>query len=43
MGLTKTVYNPAAIKAAQKTSEEALKKKQVREGVNEKLLQFSCQ
>lgn len=31
MGLTKTVYNPAALKAAQKTSEEALKKKQVRE------------
>ncbi len=30
MGLTKTVYNPAALKAAQKTSEEALKKKQVR-------------
>lgn len=29
MGLTKTVYNPAALKAAQKTSEEALKKKQV--------------
>uniref|UniRef100_A0A672IN77 RNA binding motif protein 26 n=1 Tax=Salarias fasciatus TaxID=181472 RepID=A0A672IN77_SALFA len=28
MGLTKTVYNPAALKAAQKTSEEALKKKQ---------------
>lgn len=31
MGLTKTVYNPAAMKAAQKSSEEALKKKQVRE------------
>ena len=31
MGLTKTVYNPAALKAAQKTSEEALKKKQVGE------------
>lgn len=31
MGLTKTVYNPAALKAAQKNSEEALKKKQVRE------------
>lgn len=30
MGLTKTVYNPAALKAAQKTSEETLKKKQVR-------------
>lgn len=30
IGLTKTVYNPAALKAAQKTSEEALKKKQVR-------------
>lgn len=30
VGLTKTVYNPAALKAAQKTSEEALKKKQVR-------------
>ena len=30
MGLTKTVYNPVALKAAQKTSEEALKKKQVR-------------
>ncbi|XP_034436674.1 RNA-binding protein 26 isoform X1 [Hippoglossus hippoglossus] len=28
MGLTKTVYNPVALKAAQKTSEEALKKKQ---------------
>uniref|UniRef100_A0A8C4EZS7 RNA binding motif protein 26 n=1 Tax=Dicentrarchus labrax TaxID=13489 RepID=A0A8C4EZS7_DICLA len=28
MGLTKTVYNPAALKAAQKNSEEALKKKQ---------------
>ncbi|CAN9507217.1 unnamed protein product [Ophioblennius macclurei] len=28
MGLTKTVYNPAALKAAQKSSEEALKKKQ---------------
>uniref|UniRef100_A0A3Q3XDI6 Uncharacterized protein n=1 Tax=Mola mola TaxID=94237 RepID=A0A3Q3XDI6_MOLML len=28
MGLTKTVYNPAAMKAAQKSSEEALKKKQ---------------
>ncbi|XP_040893291.1 RNA-binding protein 26 isoform X2 [Toxotes jaculatrix] len=28
MGLTKTVYNPAALKVAQKTSEEALKKKQ---------------
>lgn len=28
IGLTKTVYNPAALKAAQKTSEEALKKKQ---------------
>uniref|UniRef100_A0A3Q1GNA2 RNA binding motif protein 26 n=1 Tax=Acanthochromis polyacanthus TaxID=80966 RepID=A0A3Q1GNA2_9TELE len=28
MGLTKTVYNPAALKAAQRTSEEALKKKQ---------------
>ncbi|KAF7212295.1 RNA-binding protein 26 [Nothobranchius furzeri] len=27
-GLTKTVYNPAALKAAQRTSEEALKKKQ---------------
>uniref|UniRef100_A0A7N9APE4 RNA binding motif protein 26 n=1 Tax=Mastacembelus armatus TaxID=205130 RepID=A0A7N9APE4_9TELE len=27
-GLTKTVYNPAALKTAQKTSEEALKKKQ---------------
>lgn len=30
MGLTKTVYNPAAITAAQNSSEEALKKKQVR-------------
>lgn len=29
MGLTKTVYNPAAITAAQNSSEEALKKKQV--------------
>ncbi|KAG7482698.1 RNA-binding 26 isoform X1 [Solea senegalensis] len=28
LGLTKTVYNPVALKAAQKTSEEALKKKQ---------------
>ncbi|XP_007560153.1 RNA-binding protein 26 [Poecilia formosa] len=28
MGITKTVYNPAARKAAQRTSEEALKKKQ---------------
>ncbi|XP_029000402.1 RNA-binding protein 26 [Betta splendens] len=28
VGLTKTVYNPAALKAVQKTSEEALKKKQ---------------
>uniref|UniRef100_UPI0037E87AE6 RNA-binding protein 26 isoform X2 n=1 Tax=Semicossyphus pulcher TaxID=241346 RepID=UPI0037E87AE6 len=28
MGLTKTVYNPAALKAVQKTSEEALRKKQ---------------
>ncbi|CAF99779.1 unnamed protein product, partial [Tetraodon nigroviridis] len=28
MGLTKTVYNPAAITAAQNSSEEALKKKQ---------------
>ncbi|XP_029354260.1 RNA-binding protein 26 isoform X5 [Echeneis naucrates] len=28
VGLTKTVYNPAALKAAQKTSEEVLKKKQ---------------
>lgn len=28
MGLTKTVFNPAALKAAQKTTEEALKKKQ---------------
>ncbi|XP_019935781.2 RNA-binding protein 26 isoform X3 [Paralichthys olivaceus] len=28
MGLTKTVYNPVALKAAQKTSEEAVKKKQ---------------
>lgn len=28
MGLTKTVYNPAALKAVQKTTEEALKKKQ---------------
>ncbi|KAF3832807.1 hypothetical protein F7725_026472 [Dissostichus mawsoni] len=28
LGLTKTVYNPAALKAAQKNSEEALKKKQ---------------
>ncbi|XP_034535546.1 RNA-binding protein 26 isoform X2 [Notolabrus celidotus] len=28
MGLTKTVYNPAALKAVQKTSEENLKKKQ---------------
>ncbi|XP_060891630.1 RNA-binding protein 26 isoform X1 [Labrus mixtus] len=28
MGLTKTVYNPAALKAVQKSSEEALKKKQ---------------
>ncbi|XP_074522908.1 RNA-binding protein 26 isoform X2 [Halichoeres trimaculatus] len=27
-GLTKTVYNPAALKAVQKSSEEALKKKQ---------------
>uniref|UniRef100_A0A3B3DLC9 RNA binding motif protein 26 n=1 Tax=Oryzias melastigma TaxID=30732 RepID=A0A3B3DLC9_ORYME len=27
-GLTKTVYNPTALKAAQRTSEEALKKKQ---------------
>ncbi|XP_028332619.1 RNA-binding protein 26 isoform X2 [Gouania willdenowi] len=27
MGLTKTVYNPAAVKAAQRHSEEALKKK----------------
>uniref|UniRef100_A0A667XYD6 RNA binding motif protein 26 n=1 Tax=Myripristis murdjan TaxID=586833 RepID=A0A667XYD6_9TELE len=27
-GLTKTVYNPAALKAVQKTTEEALKKKQ---------------
>lgn len=31
MGLTKTVYNPVALKAAQKTTEDALKKKQVRE------------
>lgn len=30
VGLTKTVYNPAALKAVQKSSEEALKKKQVR-------------
>lgn len=30
MGLTKTVYNLAAITAAQNNSEEALKKKQVR-------------
>lgn len=30
VGLKKTVYNPAALKAVQKTSEEALKKKQVR-------------
>lgn len=28
MGLTKTVYNPAVLKTAQRTSEEALKKKQ---------------
>lgn len=28
VGLTKTVYNPAALKAAQRSSEEALKKKQ---------------
>ncbi|XP_041842836.1 RNA-binding protein 26 isoform X2 [Melanotaenia boesemani] len=28
LGLTKTVYNPAAMKAVQRTSEEALKKKQ---------------
>ncbi|XP_061597266.1 RNA-binding protein 26 isoform X2 [Cololabis saira] len=28
MGLTKTVYNPAALKSVQRTSEEALKKKQ---------------
>lgn len=28
MGLTKTVYNPVALKAAQKTTEDALKKKQ---------------
>ncbi|XP_069553914.1 RNA-binding protein 26 [Brachyistius frenatus] len=28
MGLTKTVYNPAALKAAQRNSEDALKKKQ---------------
>lgn len=32
MGLTKTVYNPAVLKTAQRTSEEALKKKQVRNG-----------
>lgn len=31
MGLTKTVYNPDALRAAQKNSEEVLKKKQVRE------------
>lgn len=36
VGLTKTVYNPAALKAAQKTSEEALKKKQVRKGGGKK-------
>lgn len=30
MGITKTVYNPAARKPSQRTSEEALKKKQVR-------------
>jgi len=33
MGLTKTVYNPEALKAAQKSSEEAVKKKQVRRGM----------
>lgn len=34
MGLTKTVYNPAAITAAQNSSEEALKKKLVRREEN---------
>lgn len=29
VGLKKTVYNPAALKAVQKTSEDAFKKKQV--------------
>ena len=33
MGLTKTVFNPAALKAAQKTTEEAMRKKQVRGGM----------
>lgn len=43
MGLTKTVYNPAALKAAQKTSEEALKKKQVSGEMGSRQLRFSYQ
>lgn len=45
MGITKTVYNPDARKPAQRTSEESLKKKQVRAGGDDGkvgVVGFSC-